>query len=648
MTVGMTTEPLKDRYQILQELGSGGFGETFLAEDTHMPSRRKCVIKRLKAVNDNPQISQLIQQRFEREAALLEDLGDHPQIPRLYAYFAETVGEALPSNHRFYLVEEWIEGQTFNQKLKQTGILGESAVKELMLSLLQVLEFIQSKGIIHRDIKPENIILRASDGKPVLIDFGSVKETMSTIVTASGNSERSIIAGTPGFMPSEQCAGRPVFASDLYSLALTAIYLLLAKQPAELESEPHTGEIHWRHLAPHLSGSFADFLDKAILPNARDRFINAKMMLDALRSLPISAPPTILTKSQESRNNSAPATEMSVNNQSAPPTQLSTNNRWTSQAHTNNGSKASEQAPPTVIVKSHQSDRETATPPQTQTHNDSQASEQAPPTVIVKSHQSDRETAEPTPNTVVAPKTSAQTSSIETNTAIAPKQENKTSDRKGWTLESILVLGGSAIVLIALIVTFILKNNTNIFTTTPTETSQAPTTQGTPDSQAPTTQETPASTEQPEPTASPAQSTDINTPPTISLGNGRQEQASEPNALIDGYWRLDFSVGQVHHQSILHMSGKNGEMVTEYFDVQLNKTQRVRQTMRLWSSSMGLIAKGYNPVDAETQQPHATYQPDEILIQQKTDGTYYADNCSGGVCSNTSIQYLGTTLEQNN
>lgn len=639
MTVGMTTEPLKDRYQILQELGSGGFGKTFLAEDTHMPSRRKCVIKQLKAVNDNPQIYQLIQQRFEREAALLEDLGDRDQIPRLYAYFTES--------DRFYLVEEWIEGQTLNQKLKQTGILGESAVKELMLSLLPVLEFIQSKGIIHRDIKPENIILRVSDGKLVLIDFGSVKETMSTIVTASGHSERSIIAGTPGFMPSEQCAGRPVFASDLYSLALTAIYLLTAKRPAELESEPHTGEIHWRHLAPHLSSNFADFLDKAILPNARDRFINAKMMLDALRSLPISAPPTILTKSEKSNTNSASATEMSVNNQSAPPTQLSINDRLAAQTPTSNDSQSSEQAPPTVIVNTIQNERETATPPQTHTNNGSQSSEQTTPTVVVKSQQSNNETVGQTPNTVVDPKTLAQTPSIANHTAIAPKQENKTSDRKGWTLESILVLGGSAIVLIALIATFILKNNTNIFTTTQTET-QTTTTQETPESQAPTTQETPESTEQPEPTTSPAPSTDINTPPTISLGNGRQEQASEPNSFIDGYWRVDFSVGQIHHQSILQMNGKNGEMVTEYFDVQLNKTQRVRQTMRLWSSSMGLVAKGYNPVDAETQQPHATYQPDEILIQQKTDGTYYADNCSGGVCSNTSIQYLGTKLERNN
>ncbi len=80
------------------------------------------------------------------------------------------------------------------------------------------MEYVHSKRIVHRDIKPDNILIRYADGKPILIDFGAVKEMMGTVVTASGNSSRSIVIRTPGFMPSEQTAGRPVFASDLYSL----------------------------------------------------------------------------------------------------------------------------------------------------------------------------------------------------------------------------------------------------------------------------------------------------------------------------------------------------------------------------------------------------------------------------------------------
>jgi serine/threonine-protein kinase len=86
----MTTPLLNNRYQILKTLGRGGFGETFLAIDTHMPSARQCVIKLLKPVVEDPEIPQWLKERFQREAIILEELGEHnPQIPRLYAYFTE-------------------------------------------------------------------------------------------------------------------------------------------------------------------------------------------------------------------------------------------------------------------------------------------------------------------------------------------------------------------------------------------------------------------------------------------------------------------------------------------------------------------------------------------------------------------------------
>jgi serine/threonine-protein kinase len=116
----MTPMLLKNRYQVIWVLGSGGFGETFLAEDTQMPSGCRCVIKQLKPVVDNPQVYQLVQERFQREAAILEELGGNNQIPRLNAYFVE--------DGQFYLVQEYIEGQTLTQKL-QHGKLSESSVK---------------------------------------------------------------------------------------------------------------------------------------------------------------------------------------------------------------------------------------------------------------------------------------------------------------------------------------------------------------------------------------------------------------------------------------------------------------------------------------------------------------------------------------
>src|SRR6476469_2738642 len=161
----MTAALLNNRYRIIRALGTGGFGETFLAEDTHTPSRRTCVIKQLKPISKNPEVTRLVQERFGREAAILEQLGEgNAQIPRLYAYFAE--------QEQFYLVQEWVQGVTLTELVQQQGILEESSVKQILASLLAVLDYLHARGIIHRDIKPSNIILRQKDNKPVLIDFG--------------------------------------------------------------------------------------------------------------------------------------------------------------------------------------------------------------------------------------------------------------------------------------------------------------------------------------------------------------------------------------------------------------------------------------------------------------------------------------------
>ncbi|BAZ11949.1 serine/threonine kinase [Calothrix sp. NIES-4071] len=268
---------LNNRYQIKKTLGSGGFGETFLAEDIQMPSKRFCVIKQLKPIQNNPQIYQLVKERFQREAATLEELGDkHNQIPSLYAYFQ--------SNGLFYLVQEYIEGETLAHKVSKQGAISESIVREILVSLLQLLDYIHLQRIIHRDIKPDNIILRYQDGLPVLIDFGAVREIMGTAVNSQGKPTSTIVIGTPGYMSSEQAMGRPVFSSDLYSLGITAIHLLTGKQPEELETDSRTGEIIWHHHAFNVSPTLKFVVDKAISYNPRERFTTAKEMLEALQN----------------------------------------------------------------------------------------------------------------------------------------------------------------------------------------------------------------------------------------------------------------------------------------------------------------------------------------------------------------------------
>jgi len=171
---------LLNRYEIVESLGSGGFGETFLARDLQIPSQRLVVVKKLKPANASQNTStELIAQLFEKEAAVLEELGnDCSQIPKLYSYFSD--------NDEFYLVQEYIKGKS----LSTVGMIGTEQAKTILSSLLNTLKYIHSKGIIHRDIKPENIILRDGaprsgslrDHLPVLIDFGAVKETMGMMI----------------------------------------------------------------------------------------------------------------------------------------------------------------------------------------------------------------------------------------------------------------------------------------------------------------------------------------------------------------------------------------------------------------------------------------------------------------------------------
>ncbi|RCJ28551.1 protein kinase [Nostoc minutum NIES-26] len=295
---------LDKRYRVIRTLGGGGFGETFLAEDTQMPSNRRCVIKQLRPIQNNPQIYQLVQERFQREAAILEDLGGYTdQIPTLYAYFQ--------LNGQFYLVQEWIEGDTLTAKVQKQGLFSESGVRELLVNLLPVLEYVHSKRIVHRDIKPDNIIVRARNHKSVLIDFGAVRESMGTVFNSQGNPTSSIVIGTPGYMPSEQAAGRPVYSSDLYSLGLTAIYLLTLKQPQELELDSRTGEIIWHRHALSVSPTLAGVIDRAIAYHPRERFVTAREMLEALQFGSVS--PTVPYNQPPAVNNVQPAPTVSYN-----------------------------------------------------------------------------------------------------------------------------------------------------------------------------------------------------------------------------------------------------------------------------------------------------------------------------------------------
>src|SRR5207237_2586993 len=124
---------------------------------------------------------------------------------------------------------------------------------------------------IHRDIKPSNIVLRNAEGKPVLIDFGAIKTIAHTLVDALGHASTSVSIGTPGYMAPEQAAGLPRFASDIYALGFTGIFMLTAKKPKDLNNL-RTGPSDWHKYAPAVSSDLIRILNKAISWNFENRF----------------------------------------------------------------------------------------------------------------------------------------------------------------------------------------------------------------------------------------------------------------------------------------------------------------------------------------------------------------------------------------
>ena len=163
-----------------------------------------------------------------------------------------------------------------------------------MISILDILVYVHERGIIHRDIKPDNIILRG--GEPVLIDFGAVKETLNvSTIRNSSQQAHSIVIGTPGFMASEQAAGRPFFASDLYSLALTAIFALTGQYPQQIGTDPQTGEVLWQSQVLGISDNLKSIFAKVLQFDPRDRYNSAKEMLGVMQpnlSIPTPIPAT--------------------------------------------------------------------------------------------------------------------------------------------------------------------------------------------------------------------------------------------------------------------------------------------------------------------------------------------------------------------
>jgi WD40 repeat protein/tRNA A-37 threonylcarbamoyl transferase component Bud32 len=271
---------LRNRYRIQRPLGQGGFGKTYLAVDQDRLNTR-CVIKQFSPQLKGTKGLEKAIQLFEQEAVRLHELGEHPHIPTLQAYFEQ--------DKRLYLVQQFIEGPTLAQELQHQGPFSEQKIREVLARLLPILKFVHDRNIIHRDITPANIIRRTLDNRLVLIDFGVAK-----LVTQATSSQPGTRIGTEGYAPIEQLRSGKVYpASDLYSLGATCIYLLTQVKPEDLY-DPLRGRWLWReHLAQRglgMSNGIANILEKMLKDLVSERYQSADEVMHDLR-LALAQPP---------------------------------------------------------------------------------------------------------------------------------------------------------------------------------------------------------------------------------------------------------------------------------------------------------------------------------------------------------------------
>jgi hypothetical protein len=266
-----------DRYRILKPLGQGGMGITYGAEDLTSGGQVAVKAVSLRQLTDWKAL-----ELFEREARVLENL-NHPAIPAYLDHFQVD----LPQDRLFYLVQQIAEGESLADLVQRSWRANETEVKRIAVQVLEILDYLHrlTPPVIHRDIKPQNII-RRGDGQIFLVDFGSVQDAYRNTLTAGAT-----FVGTFGYMPPEQFRGKAFFASDLYALGATLLFLLTGRSPAELPQKRM--KIDFR-TEVQISPTFADWLETMLEPVVEDRFQSAREALNALNrpTLPAAIPQT--------------------------------------------------------------------------------------------------------------------------------------------------------------------------------------------------------------------------------------------------------------------------------------------------------------------------------------------------------------------
>lgn len=277
----------RGHYRIIKQLGEGGVGRTYLAEDIDCLNKLR-VIKKFIYPVDAPNFEKA-KELFKQEAEYLSELS-HPQIPHLYGYFEH--------NHAFYLVQEFIEGKNLYDEVWEEGTFDEIQLRQLLKELLAVLVYLHEHNLVHGDIKPDNIMRRSynkqsqlnEQSELVLINFGSsIKFDDNQKIIGSFGSH------TRGYAAIEQIQGKATFASDVHCLGMTAVRLFTRCFREDFEDNKFNdwlyvdGELKWREYGEErgskVSDELANILNKMLAPLVNNRYQSAQEVLDDLQTI---------------------------------------------------------------------------------------------------------------------------------------------------------------------------------------------------------------------------------------------------------------------------------------------------------------------------------------------------------------------------
>jgi len=261
-----------DKYEVLQKIGEGGMATVYRGR--HMTLGREVAIKIL---HPHLSASEKNRQRFAREARAIEHL-DHDNILKIFDYSGTDADSC-------YIVTELVDGETLQDLVENRARLPSEVTTLVGMRLARALEYAHELGIIHRDLKLENVMLR-KDGTLKLMDFGIARFLDEMNLTITG-----ALVGSPAYMSPEQAMERVLDArSDLFSLGTLLFHLVTGQLPftGSNASLILRNIIEGRRpgvleLAPDISGSFADLIERLLQTDPDDRIQTASEVVEHLQ-----------------------------------------------------------------------------------------------------------------------------------------------------------------------------------------------------------------------------------------------------------------------------------------------------------------------------------------------------------------------------